>query len=667
MEFGLESASSRTRPWTVAPWTVAPWTVALVVIVLTTLARLAYNYWLSPWQLAGDEAYYWVQSLHPDWSYNEKGALLPWLIYLSCQAFGHTEFAVRLPVILGGTATMWLAGKLTMAVAQGTRFEIERAGLFAVMMALLVPALQFNAQISTQDGLLLPWTLAACWIGLRIVRRWTVGDSNYIEWAAFWAWMAVCMYLRFSGPLVLACGAAFVLIRWRTLRWNWPRLIGEQAVGLAVFAVLFAPIVWWNHAHGWPTFEHTAGHLGMGGDQAGLKQRGNFVGWLGVTVGGIVGAYGPGAVVLIVWGSVVWVRQSRGTIIDATTIDATNIGGTTSGGTGVPPVLLPVLGVGTEDREHGRDARATDTSSTDAQKKPVSEVGNVPTSKGTTIGGTGVPPVLSPVLSIGSEVKEHGRDVRATKTRSTHTRATMQSANDAWWIICCTWTATLFFVLLSFVKPVVPSWPLTVLVPGIVPAAILASRRWPDYMSRLRDWKRTRRSNPSLRRPSDMIYAAWGTLVWYGIGGLILLAIPTLPTYLPKVGDRIRQQVISRITEGKLRAQPVQTVLGELQPQFDKPLRVVTTHYDRGSLLWFYLNANPDKFKNVVHVASKRPSTYDTWDDTRLDNPALLGSSMLLVGTSDTDWPAYVRFRTISPTSNPGIQLGTEYLGKPGR
>jgi len=38
----------------------------------------------------------------------------------------------------------------------------------------------------------------------------------------------------------------------------------------------------------------------MGGDQLGLKQSGNSLTWLLSTIGGIVGAYGPGAILLMI-------------------------------------------------------------------------------------------------------------------------------------------------------------------------------------------------------------------------------------------------------------------------------------------------------------------------------------------------------------------------------
>jgi hypothetical protein len=46
---------------------------------------------------------------------------------------------------------------------------------------------------------------------------------------------------------------------------------------------------------------HTLGHLGAGGDQAGLVNSGNPLTWLASTLGGIVGSFGPACLLLMIW------------------------------------------------------------------------------------------------------------------------------------------------------------------------------------------------------------------------------------------------------------------------------------------------------------------------------------------------------------------------------
>src|SRR4051812_14024375 len=101
-------------PWPATSWSYGAATVVLIAGVL--LARLIYLIWLTPWQLLGDEAYYWQQARHLDWCYNEKGPLLAWMIAACCRVFGDTTWAVRLPMVVSFTAAAWGTGRLALAV-----------------------------------------------------------------------------------------------------------------------------------------------------------------------------------------------------------------------------------------------------------------------------------------------------------------------------------------------------------------------------------------------------------------------------------------------------------------------------------------------------------------------------------------------------------------------
>ncbi len=46
-------------------------TLALVLVV--TVARVLFQMYLTPWELLGDEAYYWMQARHLDVNYAERG------------------------------------------------------------------------------------------------------------------------------------------------------------------------------------------------------------------------------------------------------------------------------------------------------------------------------------------------------------------------------------------------------------------------------------------------------------------------------------------------------------------------------------------------------------------------------------------------------------------
>lgn len=282
-------------------WTA---TAALILGVLTF--RLVYLLRLSSWELVGDEAYYWTMSRHLDWCYSEKGPVLAWMIAACCRLFGDTEFAVRLPVALCSAAAAFAVALVIGTIARGD----GRAVLLGVLCFLLIPAFQANAQISTQDG-----PLILCWVvvtaaGLRLMRRWSRGDSTWGDWAAVGFLMGIGGLVKQSMLLFAPSFAIFVALEHRRLQWR-PQVVAGMVLSLAVFCAMVSPMVMWNARHGWPTLAHTLGHAGVGGDQLGHVHKGNPAAWLLSTIGGIVGAMGPAFVALAVWASVGVLRLRR--------------------------------------------------------------------------------------------------------------------------------------------------------------------------------------------------------------------------------------------------------------------------------------------------------------------------------------------------------------------
>src|SRR5206468_8442742 len=93
---------------------LATWPAALSLITAVFVIRLVYLVWLSPYELVGDEAYYWECSRHLSLCYYEKGPGLAWLIAASCHLFGDSAWAVRMPVALSSAAAAWVIGRLAI-------------------------------------------------------------------------------------------------------------------------------------------------------------------------------------------------------------------------------------------------------------------------------------------------------------------------------------------------------------------------------------------------------------------------------------------------------------------------------------------------------------------------------------------------------------------------
>lgn len=287
----LGHATARASAWR--------WAIGLILVV--SAARLAYLIWLTPYQLVGDEACYWVESKHPALCYYEKGPALPWMIRACCGVFGDVEWAVRLPVVLAFALAAWGVGRLAMSIAGGDK----RAGFYAVACFCLLPAYHANAQICTQDGPLIALWVGLTAVGLRLVRRWGSGANTWPEWLGLWGLLGVSFLLKQSAVLFMLAVPVYWWVQRRRLRLT-PVLVAQQVVGIAVFLAVISPMILWNQRHGWVTLGHTLGHLGAGGDQAGKANKGNPLIWVASTVGAVVGAVGPACLLLMILASAGW-------------------------------------------------------------------------------------------------------------------------------------------------------------------------------------------------------------------------------------------------------------------------------------------------------------------------------------------------------------------------
>src|SRR4029078_10846266 len=99
---------------------------------------------------------------------------------------------------------------------------------------------------------------------------------------------------------------------------------------------------------------------------------------------------------------------------------------------------------------------------------------------------------------------------------------------DRLWIICAGSTSVVFFILLSLLKPVVPSWPFVSFVVLIVLMAEMAAIELPRYAALVSAWRRLRYypEAQQRRKPDTPFHRLWWTFVVYGIAGCLLLSFP---------------------------------------------------------------------------------------------------------------------------------------------
>ncbi|MFA4893313.1 ArnT family glycosyltransferase [Brevundimonas sp.] len=230
-----------------APWGALidrrPW-LALAVAILTVTALRLVSLSLAATDLYVDEAQYWSWAQQPAWGYYSKPPLIAWLIGLSQSVCGTGEACVRTPSTLAWAVT---AGAVA---GVGSALYGRPIGFWAGLSALLAPGAAYSARIISTDAPLLAfWSLALlAFVRLRAGGGWRwgvllaagLGLGLLSKYAMAW----------FPGCLLLAALADPASRRALARPPVWG--------GVLAGALMLAPNLTWQAAHGLATLKHTA-------------------------------------------------------------------------------------------------------------------------------------------------------------------------------------------------------------------------------------------------------------------------------------------------------------------------------------------------------------------------------------------------------------------------
>ena len=218
----------------------APALAALTVLRLLVAAATP----LSP-----DEAYYWVWSRALAPGYLDHPPMVALWIRAGTLLGGDTAFGIRL---LGPFALA--LGSWMIADAAEILMPAGRSG--ATAAALLNATLLFGvgAVTMTPDTPLLFFWSATLWAGARLLREGRGG------WFLLAGLFAGCALASKYTAVFLPAGMLLWLLVTPSLR-DWLRRPAPWA-GAALAALVFAPVVAWNAAHGWASFAKQGGRTG---------------------------------------------------------------------------------------------------------------------------------------------------------------------------------------------------------------------------------------------------------------------------------------------------------------------------------------------------------------------------------------------------------------------
>ncbi len=260
----------------------------VVVIVAITLLRLV-ALWVNGTDLFFDESQYWAWSRDLDFGYYSKPPLIAWIISSATSFCGNSEFCIRLPSpLIHATTTLGV-------FALARHLYSDRIGFWAAVVFATLPGVSFSSGIiSTDVPLLLAWVVAL-YAFVRLVDAPSIVMVLVLGLALGFGLNAKYAMVYF----VLCAAVYFWLVEERREALKRPHLWLALLIGIA----LITPNLFWNAAHGFATFSHTADNAKWGGSLFHPLKALEFL-------GSQFGVFGPilfAAALIILW------RMYRGT------------------------------------------------------------------------------------------------------------------------------------------------------------------------------------------------------------------------------------------------------------------------------------------------------------------------------------------------------------------
>jgi 4-amino-4-deoxy-L-arabinose transferase-like glycosyltransferase len=213
--------------------------------------------------LGPDETQYWYWAQTPALGYFSKPPLIAWLIALTTRIFGDGEFGMRMfsPILHGLTA-------LAIYRLADALYDARTALLSAIVYVTL-PAVSLSAALITTDApLLLCWALALA-LFVEALDKPTLGRAALLGLA-----IGLGMLAKYAMAYFVLCAAIAAIWVPGTRKLVLSRFGG---LALLVAVIIFAPNIYWNATHHFPTVHHTIANADLGENRVNPLSLGAFL------------------------------------------------------------------------------------------------------------------------------------------------------------------------------------------------------------------------------------------------------------------------------------------------------------------------------------------------------------------------------------------------------
>jgi 4-amino-4-deoxy-L-arabinose transferase-like glycosyltransferase len=201
--------------------------------------------WLTPFDLAADEAYYWDWSRHLALGYYSKPPLVAWVIALFTRLGGDHPFFVRLGAVLfslGSSLVLFYLGKALFNA---------KVGFWASILVNATPGFALGSVIMTIDPpLMFFWGLT-----ILLLYRAVTGEKR-LYW--YMAGISLGLGLLSKYTIVALIPSLFIYLAFSPEKRSWLRK-KEPYLFIFIGLIVLSPNLYWNYINQWPSIKQPAG------------------------------------------------------------------------------------------------------------------------------------------------------------------------------------------------------------------------------------------------------------------------------------------------------------------------------------------------------------------------------------------------------------------------
>ena len=221
---------------------------AIIILLAGFLVRLFISIWLNP---GFDEAYYYLYTLHPDWSYFDHPPLVAFTTGIGVWLTGQvSQFTIRIGTLLLYT------GSLIFLYLAALRLYTLQIAINTLAIASAIPIFQIAFGIlDTPDTPLLFFWAISLWLAAQEFFDYRVYRPSF-RLTLLCLTVGLACLGKYHGFIL-----GFGLIGFCLFSPNYRRVFRSRwfLIGIPVFLLTISPILYWNISHDWVSFRFQSG------------------------------------------------------------------------------------------------------------------------------------------------------------------------------------------------------------------------------------------------------------------------------------------------------------------------------------------------------------------------------------------------------------------------